>query len=379
MPWLNDDGRANYDSLAFRNGVALWPHPNTTRINPFFRLGIGDGLPYPRASRYIFLIQPYFPVDETFYSGWIDLVAIAENSFIGDSGTDPDGRKMTLEMWEVWDPADPDDPLNRWVLKMTYERAGFTPFSWEYSWYVNAFGFDPAPLSLAIGGGSIFPWVASIDWVSAAVNDWSANPPRNYYWIATQTECGVPGEVIPDLQPFARFNGIDSYIALSSQTNSLSEPWEIEADLYLRDADQNFLLSNTGSGASYVRLHQNKFWWGNAPVVLNPVYPLDEWFHLRATRDWDFAGNYVRVWVNAVLVGFVQTANLSKAFNRLGAFFNNPNTIWGNFDMKNLLLREGGPSSPVTRLDMPLLVNACDIGPASIKGTTFNMDLPSCP
>ncbi|GAH14508.1 unnamed protein product, partial [marine sediment metagenome] len=183
----------------------------------------------------------------------------------------------------------------------------------------------------------------------------------------------------PPPDEFANFNGTDAYIQLLPGTDQLSEPWKIEADLFIRELNNNYICSNTGNANSYLALRDNHLYWGNNRFPLSPTYPLNQWFHLKVTFDWDFAGNFVRCWIDGGIAGFEQQPNLSKSFNRLGVYtFPVPNRF-GDFDMKNLTMMEGGPSSPIVRLDMPMEINACSLDPLLIKGTTFNMSLPSCP
>lgn len=379
MPWLVTDGRANYDAKAFRHGVAQWPHPNTERINPFYRLGVGEGLPFPRASRYLFLIQPYYPGDETFFSCYIDLVATAENTFTGDSGVDPDGRKISLNMFEVWDPLNPTDPANSWHMEITYERAGFTPFTWVWRWDVNFLGFDLAPMAFSLGGPFTFPWDVQSDWTSGPVNDWSASPTKNHLWWATQSECGDPGVIQPD-EPFALFNGIDSYIHWTPNIGPLASSFLISGEVYLRSAVRAWVLTHSTSTTTIFGFQAGLCHWRSNNGLITPALPLDEWFEFEFEREWLFpTGNRYRLRINGVERANFNGPNYSLSFDESGVRHGVSPTQWSNFDLRNLVILTGSPASPIVELDAPLFFDACDSGPNAIKGETFNMDLPSCP
>lgn len=352
----------------FIHQVAKWPRHVTPRTNCAYRLKyIKDGAFCP--MRWFGHWRSLDFSAPPWVDGWFDVVPDGPGRLVGSTGFTPTGYSVdAIIQSNEANPitGNPGISLEQRVVKQADGSYFFNRFSYDFD-TPQAF---PVPCNQWLSGFS-----AHSDGFSGPFG-WT----NNDSYVASVGSCYEFVKVSPPPpDEFAHFNGVDAYIQFDKSTDQLSEPWKIECDLFIRELNKNYICSNTGNANSYLALRDNHCYWGNNRFPLNPSYPFNQWFHLKVTFDWDFAGNFVRVWIDGQLVGFEQQGNLAKSFNRLGVYTNSTPSRYGDFDMKNLTMMEGGPGNPLIRLDMPLELNACSSDPSQIKGITHNMSLPSCP
>ncbi|GAH92101.1 unnamed protein product, partial [marine sediment metagenome] len=100
------------------------------------------------------------------------------------------------------------------------------------------------------------------------------------------------------------------------------------------------------------------------------------WNEIRLEYNWSIPGATFEAWVNGSKAGSLASAPQLLPMDNIGWL----NGIGpGDFDLRNFKLTDGTPVVPRVFIDLPLEINACDLGVDAQKGTTHNMDLPSCP
>lgn len=120
----------------------------------------------------------------------------------------------------------------------------------------------------------------------------------------------------------------------------------------------------------------NTFRWWNRTVNLNPTLTLGAWQHVEAEWNWSVPGAEWRVWIDGQLAGQQPETAQNNPFDNIG--WNEGNGP-GEFKLRNFKQFSGSAAAPILDVDLPLTLNACDGGIGMQKGTTFNMDVPSCP
>ncbi|GAG70679.1 unnamed protein product, partial [marine sediment metagenome] len=154
--------------------------------------------------------------------------------------------------------------------------------------------------------------------------------------------------------------------------------FKMEFDIRPTGADEQlvaFGLTTFGSFGYMFNGFKNFQWW-NKSLALPDGLVVNEWNHIRIEYNWSIPGVSYSVWIDDVhqitqAAGFTILA--CDAIGRRGTL------IQGKFDLKKMIMYQGTPAAPTVFIDVPLDVNACVVEPAAIQGTTFNMDLPSCP
>lgn len=375
MPWFQlTPSIADYEFWKWErfNGVRLvakWPHPNTVRIDPRFRIMHSRPELIPQASRwgvvYYERTLDYDPLLEDRNGiGWFDFETRGDNH-IGVS-TGPDKNLYSLEIdVESFDVLPfLNGPGVRMDILATHPSFGEqhqtgewlddpAQIHWRYNMNTNFWH----------GSGRWTHFEADPGWPSDLEFDiWAVN--ECYPFV--QTPVGM-----------ASMNGTDAYIELDHFILQDSGPSFFEADLRLRQDDWNSFLAPQAASTN-IAIVQGEGAYGSRRLDLPDLPAFDVWFKYRIEFEWSsgLQLNY-KAWIDDVLQDEITGNRVTTFFDRIGVrtWFTTP--IWGNFDIKNLLFKRGSFASPITVLDMPLIENALDRGPDANHGTTFNMDLPS--
>ena len=112
-------------------------------------------------------------------------------------------------------------------------------------------------------------------------------------------------------------------------------------------------------------------------MLLSPLCSSRTIIAIDFDHEWELLGNdLMRVFKDGVPSGTLTTSTIQAGGDQFGK---RKADILGHFDLKNFKLYHGGHLAPTLEVDCPMAVNACDLGPHALGGTTANMTLPSCP
>lgn len=356
--------------------ISDWPATNSKRVNALYRLRYmrNDAI-FPSASRFYLEFDTGGPKSGGLPLlhqnwGWMDVEPDGEDHLVGTAGLDLLGFNASIDITAmeslpvaatpgILDKYRITEPLGGW-FEITYEH----PRDSVSSWWV------PRMSEPALGTGT----TVTTDELNWPYDTLAAAQRRN-----TVSECySFP---FPPGGGFARFNGSNAWIELTNLTPNVAGTWQWQADIFIRSRNGAWIMAHQTSGSSRTGYNITNGNWVTANVATTPIAPLNTWFQLRMEREWSVpTGNHMKVFFDGVQVGSTLRPNFQTQFNTLGG--NRPGTPpfqFGDFDMKNLLFRIGGPSSPSTILDMPLVDNTCDLGPLENHGIPHNMLLPGCP
>lgn len=376
MPWMPEDTTdARWNTLKFNTKLGKWPKAESARIDAHFRMMHVEGAPYPLASRYVIRSSPFQLTTENFIC-FIDIAyRPGTDDFFGTSGISNAGREVTLTV-KQFDPAkEPFSGHRAMRFHFTYQKDGG---GIQNAYFVRDFeetGDYTCPYRpFSLGAGGTFekfsdPIVQPTDWTKSPVSN-------GFHWI-TMSDCYVlEEEIATGPLIFAEFNDLDARINFAPSTGLILPRFSIEFDIR---PHTNADITVMGSSDSLF-VHLGFFFlfmnYQNMLINMGSQLPLDVWTKVRVDRSWPIDDGFYRVFWDDNQKGSQALPFESREFNQMGA---NINDIHGDFDLRNLKWVHGSPAAPITVIDTPLEQNACDLGPSSMKGTTINMALPSCP
>lgn len=376
MPWWDTD-ITTYVAEHDDNLVAVWPLPGGVRVDPKFKMIGGDPACSSRASRHLFTWMPFLGGPR--YFALIDVLP-SETPFVlvGDTGQDPDGRvmKLTITDYQIDNPH-PDYSETGIGYKMTLSLPGKTDWNIEWFWPSPAIdGIEPAKVSIDVFQIGMIPARVQNDaFGSGTAWESSVASPINWHTIS---ECHLPsGEEKIFSQNFARFNGIDAYIALDDLVPQFNSAFVVECDFrYQGQPDWAPIWGKHATGG-FFGFDEHEVIFGSLRLNTSWVPEVNVWYHYEYRFEQSGQLGHQQL-IDDVIVMDATTNRQSMDANRLGVYRHTvPGTIWGHFDLKHLTYRKGTPGAFTTHLDMPLQTDALDQGPFSNHGTTFNMELPS--
>jgi len=376
VPWFPDGDDPDVLTSMFNRKVSQWPKPNTTRIDTRFRQNYGIGLPAPRASRYLFRFAPEGLVLGPIHNCWFDLVAESDTVLRGESGFGPSGWNIELQITNYVSPA--VDPIwSKSGIEMRWIIHHVTAPDWYLAWMMNEdSGFWPTGIPFGIFKG--FSWSAGFLYQSN--KDPMLHP--EWPWFPLQSiqtwslsECWTFESAE---EGFCECNGVDSYVLFDTFFPLVATRFRMEFDIRPTGADTQLVVYGyTGFGSFFYGFnHRHSFQWWSNTLALPDGIVLNEWNHVAVEYDWSIPGGSYSVWIDGVFQITQAGPFVTWVWDEIGR---RGTLIAGEFDIKNAKLWDGTPASENLLIDVPLTVNACAVEPPSIKGTTFNMDLPSCP
>lgn len=373
MPWIDDVSSERFDEISFSRKLALWPNPNTVRINPFNRMVLGVGMPYPRATRYFIQIEP-FDGESTKFWAWLDLDTFTENHLEGSTGLSPDGREIKLEIDQVWDPTKLfDEPGQSIAYKCTYSRTGFDPFFVEWKWDTS-FQNNRVELAANFEPPFSFPWLITTDWTPVLNTDWTNSAPFQHWWLWSMSECYQLEE---EAAGWADFNGVDSWIGLDHLIPSHGGDYDYEFEINMREeVGWSMFLGIQSTGRPYVGYLPPL--WANGDFSFGSLFPpleFNKWIKMKQTyRLARPVAEGVHIYADDVQVGqFNGTTQTFGGFNQVGRYFQGGGTFAFNGLMRNLLITSLAPGFEGVFLDMKLNGNADDDSPDNNNGTPHNI------
>jgi hypothetical protein len=373
MPWIART--PSQDRIDFWRGlsqgghkVAKWPHSNTVRIDPRFRVSRTHFSVLPLASRWGFWYKPIVP---------------------------------------GWDPEDPDNYAFGWfdMEVRDLDHIGLTAAQneWGYAMEVDIKSVASLRLFPTLPGIEVTIDLIHADGTLKQFGNWPFNTSflDFQYNIDTKERAATPGWSLEVPTPpgmalkiiemfavsecylfpeeevgMAEFNGVDAYVSLDHNLKTVNQDFRLSADIRLHDVTTFWPVFGIEGAGGFVGMDGADTIFGafRRPTTWTPV--LDTWFNWRLEFEQVSQLN-LRTFIDDVLVDESTISRQQMALNTVGVYRHGVSgTIWANMDVKNLKYFSGGPPSNDVELDMPLLANALDIGPDQNHGTTFNMDLP---
>lgn len=320
------------------------------------------------ASRYY--IEYLDTVDDEQFTifGYVDVAAIDEGHLFGSAGTNSDGWTITLDIQEY----DVTPVLGQPGVVATFRTENLGLGFWYEAkfWYLDdEFAKWSRSVRINLTASFFFQEERSPGWPVGLHEIKGGSLPECFSFPLIEEE-----------EDFANFNGTNSYIQLEAFTPQIATRWEMSGEMYLRSNLKAWLLVHSSQNLVRAGFSGGLAQYRTSTGAISPPLPLDEWFAFRFEREWTFpTGNFFRLFVNETQVAQFGGVNWALQFDQIGHPRFEEDVPWPNYDLRNFRVLIGTPESPITVLDMPLEVNACDQGADENHGTTFNMALPSCP
>lgn len=377
MPWLDNDNPPNLPDQSAYLKVSEWPQPNSSRIDARLRFeeGCGDSFA-PRPSHYVVRIRPEIGPGATIYNGWLEVTVDTVGHAHGTTGLGPDGYEVELDITLYKTAPDPNFGKIGIEYRFTYHHTGFPDYWIAYMWATDdpTFGVLCVPFRMRVQFTSLggFHFVAT-NYDPIVNTDWTRVILRDGWEYWGQPECW---EFQPAAQFVAEFNDVDARINFSPKSVTLLPRWSVEFDIRphsLADITVMGHSENTFTTLGFFFLFMR---YNNMLINMGSRLPADVWTSVRMDYSWPIDDGFYRVFWDDVPRGLQELPMTGKVFDQMGANFDD---IKGHFDLRLLKWVHGTPAAPITFIETALEQNACDVGPSAMKGTTFNMALPSCP
>lgn len=377
MTWFDKGEPPEYDLAASHIKVSPWPHPDGPRIDARFRMNKGQFLPAPKPSRYFLRMRPFSGLPPITFNSLVDILPISDTELEGSTGVDPDGYSLDFK-WKLFVDPDPLFSVVGHQLTITYHHVGFPDF-----WITGMFGSDqPADYdTVEVPLLASEPFIHPITW-----KDTNYDPLVN-----TDVTIGAPmanmfewwplSECLAFAEPagvgFAEFNEVNTYKWPVIAPN-YTDGWRFEYDIRLRSHASTNEIMGTHTNTLESHYWSGRFCsWRGSNIDTGSLLPLDTWLHVDFDYEWQTAGStLLRCFRDGVPVGtkFVSTG-IAYGY-QLGQ--RGP-TLSGFFELRNFKLFYGNEAAPDIGYDFPMQVDACDVSPNLLGGTTTGMALPSCP
>lgn len=361
--WISPSGTGS------KHIVGRWPHPNVLRTSADYIMDFTEDLShvaYRRLFRAHFLDTtdaPSFP-NHSRWGHW-DVGIFQQGWMLATSDVNDMGWQMSIEIQQAEVLPVLNVPGVRVLMKCEHPASEhFVTQTWEYRRDTNSWRFDrdQAP-----------------DFLIWKTEDISVGFPyaKRCLFDYAMSDCYLFPRLAQAPLGKAEFNGVDAYIGFDDYTDIHTDRFMLEFDIYLYDLDEMALLGPLFSSSKYVRFKYDGMSWRSSLVLFSPTLPLNEWMTIRIEWNWDSPTSKWKVFKDDVLIGTNTTQGASGLrFNQMGR---RGSIIQGVFDMRNLHWEDTDPAAPEVLWSCLLQDDACDTGPKLLKGTTFNMALPSCP
>ena len=333
--------------------------------------------PYPRAVRHLVRIKPLVGAGQTIYNGWLNVEVDTPDRFFGSTGLSPDGYDLTLEIIQHDSATHPIYGDHGIELVWTYSHTGFPNFF--VAWWFPSDGaapvsnMTPAMLKQFQLVGSF--GILRTDYDPLVNTDFTdENMHRSWEWWSLSECWEFPA---PPVGGMAEFNGVDTSIVFDQFCSTTDARYQLEFDVRFRDVQVCAILARTNSSLSWVNVNVTGISWKQFPISFASSLNLNQWYTIRLEYNWNDPGTGRKLYLDGVLDAHLPgSGNVTLFFNQMGK---KGATYLGDFDAKLLTLLDTDPGSPRVVMDIALQVDACDVGEKSMKGTTENMTLPSCP
>lgn len=347
--------------------ISRWPTNGSLRSDTRYRR-FTNQFNFPVATRYLVHFHfednpPPGPSPDIDVWFWVDINLGSGANYQGESALDPIVPRCTFTLTEEEELIPSGFPGVQLIVEVFHAE---TTFSTTYQWlddfghpFVNPINTNDHPPDFENGQppGEEDPGRFTDVWGVSECYDFPVDP-----------ESG-PG--------FAAFNGVDAYISLTQVTPNFNAPFVLSADIRLHDVTTFWPIFGKEGTGGFVGMDEDDLIFVILVLDTDWVPVLDTWFNWRLEFEQETQLGY-KLFIDDVQVMSRTTNRVFAQLNNLGVYRHNSSpTIWANMDMKNLRLLTGIVPSQDVSLDMPLSLNARDLGPLENHGTTFNMPLPS--
>jgi hypothetical protein len=307
------------------------------------------------------------PLPEYLSRGFLDLQAISVNHLFGSAGLDSGGWEITLDIvgYEVTPVLGPPGVVA--ILRASKPPSPIF-MQWEL-WYLDM---------------DITHWQEVI----TLLDEEASFGQFTTFGLPPGTVTGLTGGSLPDCFPFdtiegpeqgfCECNGTDSYILFDTFFPLVATRFKMEFEIRPTGSDTQLVaFGYTGFGSfGYMFGNRKGFQWWNQTFILPVGLILNQWNTVRIEYDWSIPGAAYSFWINGAFELTQAGAFATWVWDEIGR---RGTQIAGEFDLKQAKMWDGTPAAPNLLIDVPLDINACSSVPPTIKGTTFNMDLVSCP
>lgn len=378
MGWTDFDNLLDFAAFLQDTRVSKWPRSGSKRIACEFRMGLGEGKPFPRPDRFICQMHDVPGAPNGRLYAYVDMDVAGPFHIFGTSGLNVQGRTIDLDIVEHltadFDGSDFPGIEYHFVIKKT----GSDDFNW--TWYFESESPPGTQRDIPMRADSSTPGagvVEQFDDPQFLDVDWPPIAVSNQLQWFTMSECYDFPELAPPLGK-AEFNGVDAQIDLQMATGVDSGPFFLTMDLILYDRVANPFLGFSAANSAFQMIGEQLFW---GPVAIaNNIFPANGVpFNLKVEFEWSKGLQLTyTTWIDDIEVAQVTTNRQSFNIDQLGKRNQLGSAVFGHFDMWNLLFIRGTFAVPIVELDMVLDQDACDAGPMQNDGTTINMNLPSC-
>ena len=311
------------------------------------------------------------------YNASVNVLAVSDTLLQGSTGVSADDFEIVFEV-ELF-----EFPIVEPVLgtsgiryRLILKHGGFPDFVWNQMFR-----------RVEDGGALFVPLLQDKKWAVSHLGEYSnydpavftyitITPPYEIYEWWPISECMTfPA---PPPSGFASMNGVDSWVKFTTWFPNGTTRFLWEYEIRPTAPVSNLSIRGDSTNGAFFMGHAtptNAVWW-NRSVNLTPGLVTGIWQSCRMEHDWSIPGDFYTFWIDGVQNGQNAGTFTPSWFDEIGKV--GPN-FRGTFDLRNIKHTTGTPAAPNVILDFPLLVDACPVVGLPIKGTTFNMTLPSCP
>lgn len=349
--------------------VAIWPHPNTPRIDPRFRMKYVVQPTFPVASRWGFYFQefgeawdPDDPNNNGF--GWFDMTVIDVDHIAGSLPLNALGYAA-----EILFRVDENMPLHQQAgiiceIDLTIPGEPLQKQTGEFVAVGEGLPLRYDEDTKEHGPSPGWNWVDLDPFVDDVL----------ICQLFAASECYLfPEEPVGQ----AAFNGTDAYVKLANLMTFTNNPFRLSVELKLNQTVNHWPIFGRDGTGGFFGMRGADIIFGTLTLPTTWVPVQDVWF------TWVYEFEPVTQLQHKLTIAgtVVRDSTNGRQFtpmDTIGVYRHGVSgTLWADMDMRNLKLETGTPGNYVTKLDMPLMANALDSGPEANHGTTFNMPLPS--
>lgn len=347
--------------------ISRWPKAGSNRNDCRFNLPISKGEVWT-ASRWYVEWSHSDPSGSWWFRGWLDLEAVGVNHLRGSTGFNAEGWQIILDIKGYDSLPITGHPGVETITRVEHETEPWWMDDWAQFW-----------------DDGFFPW-ETVMRLGMSFNDEDGvffspvfPPGQNLTNAGSVADC-FTWPLIQVAEGFCQCNGVDAYVQLDNLTPFFGWPSKVECDVRFRSLTNAIFLGAAGGGANSFYIDGTQWHFSGNSGTISPLPALDTWLHMEFERGWhNPASGFRNLRFDGQLVSSAFGANFAIQADRVGGNVPVPPTMWADMDLKNLHVDNGDVNNPNPILDLPFLINACDAGPLTNNGTTFNMPLPSCP
>jgi len=303
---------------------------------------------------------------------------IEEGHLQGETGEDIDGRNLVLDIFDHG-PANEHPVIGSKGIEYVFTLSLPGKTDWHTRWFwprPQEGEFGPAPLDITADPFVVPPAYIEVDpgGTGTAWEDEDEGPIFWHTWPECKDVCGEEKELVEN---FARFNGIDSYIALEEQVPSFNNPFVVTCQFRYQGQPDWAPIWGRHQAGGFFGFDEHEVIFGNARRNTSWEPEVGVWYNYEYRFEQSGPLGHQQLIDDVIVMDAVFSRQFINA-NRLGVYrHQTTGTIWGHFDLKHLIYKKGTVGDFTTELHLPLQEDALDLSDNENHGTTFNMELPS--